>query len=90
MPTKGLRMAAGHDIYTLKNGTIPAQRQMFVETGIAIELPKCTYGRLAAQSGMASRQGISVGGGVIDADYTGEMRVILRNHGTSDYNFSSR
>ena len=36
---------------------------------------------------MASKQGIAVGGGVIDADYTGEIRVILRNHGTSDYQF---
>ena len=48
IPTKGSRMAAGHDIYALKNGTIPAQRLMLVETGIAIGLPKGTYGRLAA------------------------------------------
>ena len=69
MPTKGSRMAAGHDIYPLNNGTIPAQRQMLVETGISIGLPKGTNGSLAARSGMASKQGIAVGGGVIDADY---------------------
>ena len=80
-------MAAGHDIYALKIGTIPAQKQMLVETGIAIGLPKGTYGRLAARSGMASKHGIAVGGGVIDADYTGEVRIILRNHGTTDYEF---
>jgi len=28
IPTKGSRMAAGHEIYALKDGTIPAQRQM--------------------------------------------------------------
>ena len=89
IPTKGSRMAAGHDIYGLKNGTIPAQRQMLVETGIAIGLPKGTYGRLAARSGMASKPGIAVGGGVLDADYTGEVRVILRNHGTADYEFKA-
>ena len=83
-------MAAEHDIYALKNGTITAQRQMLVETGIAIGLPKGTYSRLAARSGMASKQGIAVGGGVIDADYTGEIRVILRNHDTSDYEFKAR
>ena len=54
-PTKGWRMAAGHDIYAVKNRNIPAQRQMLVETGIAIGLPKGTYGRLAARSGMASK-----------------------------------
>ena len=82
-------MAAGHDIYALKNGTIPAQRQMLVETGIAIGLPKGTYGRLVARSGMASKHDLAGGGGVIDADYTGEVRVILRNHGITDYNFEA-
>ena len=89
IPTKGSRMAAGHHIYALKNGTFPAQRQMLVETGIAVGLPKRTYGRLATRSGMASKQGIPVGGGVLDADYTGEIRVILRNHGTSPYQFEA-
>ena len=60
-----------------------------METGIAIGLPKGTYGRLAARSGMASKRGIVVGGGVIDADYTGEVRVILRNHGITDYEFKA-
>ena len=38
---------------------------------------------------MSIKQGIAVGGGVLDADYTGEIRVILRNHGTSDYQFQA-
>ena len=33
---------------------------------------------------MASKRGIALGGGVIDADYTGEVKVILRNHGEAD------
>ena len=82
-------MVAGHDIYALKNCTIPAQRQMLVETGIVIGLPKGTYGILAARSGMGSKHGITVEGGVIDADYTGKVRVILRNHGTTDYEFKA-
>jgi len=82
-------MAAGHDIYALKDGTIPAQRQMLVDTGIAIGLPCATYGRLAARSGIASKHGIAVGGGVIDADYTGEIKVILRNHGDANYEFQA-
>ena len=89
IPTKGSRMAAGHDIYALEEGAIPAKGQVLVRTGIAIGLPKGTYGRLAARSGMASKNGIAVGGGVIDADYTGEVKVILRNHGTEDYQFKA-
>ena len=62
---------------------------MLVETGIAIGLPNGTYGRLAARSGRAIKHGIAVGGGDIDADYTGKVRVILRNHGTTDYEFKA-
>jgi len=60
-----------------------------VETGISIGLPEGTYGRLAARSGMASKMGIAVGGGVIDADYTAEVKVILRNHGEADCVFKT-
>ena len=77
---KGSRMAAGHDIYALEEGSIPAKGPALVGTGIAIGLPKSTYGRLAARSRMASKNSIAVGGGVIDADFTGEVKVILRNH----------
>ena len=87
IPTKGSRMAAGHDIYALDEGSIPANGQELVGTGIAIGLPRGTYGRLAARSGIASKNGIAVGGGVIDADYTGEVKVILRNHWKEDYQF---
>jgi len=82
-------MAAGHDIYALKDGTIPAQKLMLVDTGIAIGLPRATYGRVAARSGMAIRHGIAVGGGVIDADYTIEIKRILRNHGDTSYEFKA-
>jgi len=47
----------------------------------APNMPKGTYGRLAARSGRASEMGIAVGGGVIDADYTGKVKAILRTHG---------
>jgi len=84
IPTKGSRFAAGHDIYALTDGLVPAKGQTMVETGIAIELPEGTYGRLAARSGMASKMGIAVGGGVIDADCTRVVKVILRNRGEAD------
>jgi len=89
IPTKGSRFAAGHDIYALTDGRVPAKGQTMVETGIVIGLPEGTYGRLAARSGMASKMGIAVGGGVINADYTGEVKVILRNHGEADCVFKA-
>jgi len=88
-PNEGSRFAAGDDICALTNGLVPAKGQTMIETGIAIGLPEGTYGRLAARSGMASKMGIAVGGGVIDADYTGEVKVILRNHGEADCLFQA-
>ena len=67
LPTIGSRMAAGNDIYALEEGLIPAKGQTLVGTGIAMGLTKGTYGRLAARSGMASKNGRAVGGGVVDA-----------------------
>jgi len=82
-------MAAGYDIYGLKDGPRPAQRQMLVDSAIAMGLPRGTYSRLAVRSGMASKHGIAVGGGVIDADYPGEIKVILSNHGNASYEFTA-
>jgi len=73
-------MAAEHAIHALKDGTIPAPRQMLLGTGIAIGLPQGTYGRLAPRSGIANKHGMALGSGIIDADYIGKIKVILRNH----------
>jgi len=84
VPTKESLFAAGHDIYALTNGLVRAKGQGMRETGIAIGLPEGTYGRLAARSGMTSKIEIAVGSGVEDADYAGEVQVILRNHEQAD------
>jgi len=87
--TKGSRLAAGHDFYALTDGLVPAKGQVMVETGIAIGLLEGTYGRLAAGSGMATKMGIAVDRGVIDAHYTREVKVILRNHGQTDCSYKA-
>ena len=84
LPTKGSRLAAGHHIYAIDEFTIPAQGQVLAETGIAIGLPKGTYAGIAPRSGLASKKGIAINGGVIDADYTGEIKVIMVNQGKAD------
>ena len=47
-----------------------------------MELPKRTCARIVPRSGLTSKKTINVGGGVIVADYTGEVNVILINQGT--------
>jgi len=85
LPTRGSRFSAGHDIYALEDVLIPARGQKLVGTGIAIGIPQGTYARIAPRSGLAYKESIGIGGGVIDADYTGEVKVIMMNHGKKSY-----
>ena len=48
-------------------------------------MPRGTYGRIAPRSGLAAKHGVDVGAGVIDADYRGEVKILLINH--SDVKF---
>ena len=84
IPTRESILAAGHDLYSIKTLTIPAHSSSLVKTGLAIAVPNRTYGRIAPRSCLATK-GISVDTGVIDADYRGELMVLLVNHGSSDY-----
>lgn len=58
-----------------------------IPTGIAIKLPIGYEAQVRGRSGNAARHGISVthGVGTIDADYRGELAVLLINHGTEDF-----
>lgn len=47
--------------------------------------PEGTYGRIAPRSGLASKHFIDTGAGVIDADYRGEVKVLLFNHAEVDF-----
>ena len=67
-------------ISAIKEFVIPSQGQVLAETRIAIGLPRGTYARIAPPSGLASKEGIAINGGVIDVDYTGEIKVIMINH----------
>ena len=82
---RGSAKAAGHDLYANEERTIPARRQAVVTTGIAITPPKGTYGRIALRSGMVVKHQIAVNAGVIDSDYTGEIKVVLVNMSHQDY-----
>lgn len=76
-------LIAGLDLYACKDFNIPPRTRLLVPTGIKVKLPIGTYGRVAPRSGL-SLKGIDVAAGVIDRDYTGEIRVLLVNN--SDFN----
>lgn len=80
-PTRGSTESAGWDLYAAQGVVIPAGGQGVVGTDIYMSIQGGYYGRIAPRSGLALQFGIDVGGGVIDSDYRGEIKVILFNHG---------
>ena len=85
LPTRGSHQAAGYDLYSVEHKLIARDDRAMVRTGLAIGVPPGTYGRIAPRSGLALRHGIDVGAGVVDADFSGEVGVVLFNHGRSDF-----
>lgn len=89
LPRYETELAAGCDVraavtepLTLK----PGERFM-VPTGIAIAMPPGWEAQMRPRSGLAAKHGISCvnAPGTIDADYRGELKVILINHGSDDF-----
>ena len=85
LPARGSPLAAGYDLTSSEDVSIPKGTRGLVGTGIAFTVPHQTYGRIAPRSGLAVKKGIQVGAGVIDRDYTGEVKVVLFNHGDEDF-----
>jgi dUTP pyrophosphatase len=86
-PKKNNESDAGYDLFSTEGGTIRTNSYKIISTGISISLPKGFYGRIASRSGLASKNAIEVGAGVVDQGFTGEIKVILRNFGDTDFNF---
>lgn len=89
LPTKGSPGAAGYDVYSTEKVTIPSGERQLVNTGIRMRIPSGLYGRIAPRSGLAVRNGIDIGAGVIDSDYRGEIKVLLINNGKESVAFES-
>ena len=85
IPARGSSLAAGYDLSSSEDVSIPRGARGLVGTSIAFTVPDGTYGRIAPRSGLAVKKGIQVGAGVIDRDYTGEVKVVLFNHGDESF-----
>lgn len=85
-PRRATEGSAGYDLFASAELTIlPGSREL-VSTGISMKMPPGLYGRVAPRSGLAVKHGIQVGAGVIDADYRGEVKVLLFNQGSEEFN----
>ncbi len=89
LPRYETALAAGADVRAAVSEPVilqPGERHM-VPTGIAIALPPGWEAQMRPRSGLAAKHGIACvnAPGTIDADYRGELKVILINHGAEDF-----
>ena len=89
LPAYESAQAAGMDLLAAVEDDLviaPGERAL-VPTGLAIALPPGFEAQVRPRSGLALKQGITVVNtpGTIDADYRGEVGVILINHGDASF-----
>lgn len=80
LPKRMTEGAACWDLFSLEDRWMsPTSARITLRTGIGIELPSGYVGLVCSRSGLAARQGLFVvnAPGVIDADYRGEIQVIM-------------
>ena len=85
IPVRGSEYAAGYDLFAAHDVLIEAQGKALVPTDFSIAIPLGTYGRVAPRSGLAWKHHLDTGAGVIDADYRGNVQVILFNFSKDSY-----
>ncbi len=89
LPRRMTGHAAGHDLVACLDGPLVLEpgKRAAVPTGLAIALPEGHEAQVRPRSGLAWKHGITVlnAPGTIDADYRGEVRVLLINHGDEPF-----
>jgi dUTP pyrophosphatase len=90
LPEHQTESSAGADIYAyLPNGEViiaPGEKEI-IPTGIFIEIPIGYEVQVRPRSGLAFKHGVTIlnSPGTIDADYRGEVKVLLINHGNEAF-----
>jgi len=91
LPAYQTALAAGLDLVAALPADSPVEiaagGRAMIPTGVAIALPRGSEGQIRPRSGLASRHGVTVLNtpGTIDADYRGEIQVILVNLGAEEF-----
>lgn len=86
MPKKAYEIDAGFDLFTPYDVTVGSLGSQVIDTGVHIEIPIGYVGMLKSKSGLNVNHNL-VGEGVIDAGYTGSIRVKLYNKCGESHSF---
>lgn len=87
-PKIATRSSAGYDLYAQDEGTIAPGERKKIDLGCSLEIPEGYYGQICSRSGLSFKCGIMAMGGVIDADYRGELSVLLFNSGNTPFSYA--
>ncbi len=89
LPQYQTEQSAGVDLYACldKEKTLEAGEITLIPTGIKIAMPDGYEAQIRPRSGLALKHGISLVNtpGTIDADYRGEIKIIMINHGSEPF-----
>ena len=94
LPAYKTNGASGMDLmaFIKESITLKPQNSCLVPTGISVAFPREFEIQIRPRSGLAAKNNISVLNtpGTIDSDYRGEIKVILYNHGNTDFVISNK
>jgi dUTP pyrophosphatase len=91
LPSKQSAQAAGLDLYAAVPDDVPIiiapGKYAAIPTGMALALPPGTEAQVRPRSGLAAKHGVTVlnSPGTVDADYRGEVKVLLVNLGEQPF-----
>lgn len=83
-PSRAHDTDAGIDLRAMRGQRIMPHSSAVFHTGVCVELPHNTYGRIESKSGLHIKHDITTTG-TIDEGYRGEIIVKLTNHGEDSY-----
>jgi dUTP pyrophosphatase len=81
-PVRATDGSAGYDLFSAVDTQILPNTRCLIPFDIAITPPHGTYAQIMSRSGLSLKHNIDVRAGMIDRDYTGNLKVILENSGT--------
>jgi len=89
IPARQTKSAAGLDLYANVTDKVIIKKgeRALIPTGIKLALPFGYEAQIRSRSGLAHKYGVVVlnSPGTVDADYRGEVKALLINHGTEDF-----
>ena len=86
LPTRGSKYSVGYDLYSCEELIIQQNNSALIDTGIILDIDlnnhdeyNSLYARIAPRSGISYKKKTTIGAGVIDPDYRGNIKILMFN-----------